>query len=251
MSGTSAIWHDVECGSYEADLPLWEELAAERGGPILELGCGTGRVALRLARRGYRVFGLDRDPALLATLAARASDSRPSGVGQESGPLVEPVAADARGFELPEPVALALAPMQLLQLLPGPDDRAACLGALASCLRPGGLFAAAIVEEALAGFNGEGDVIPDTREAEGWVYASLPVEADVDAERIAIRRLRKVVSPAGEMETSENLIELRRLGAATLEAEAARAGLAPAGRREVAATLDHVGSTVVLLERAA
>jgi tRNA G46 methylase TrmB len=47
-----AIWHDVECGSYQADLPLWEELAQRAQGAVLELGCGTGRVALHLARRG-------------------------------------------------------------------------------------------------------------------------------------------------------------------------------------------------------
>jgi len=62
VSGTrgsaAVIWHDVECGGYEGDLALWRELAAA-GGPILDLGCGTGRVALDLARRGHRVHGLD------------------------------------------------------------------------------------------------------------------------------------------------------------------------------------------------
>lgn len=252
---TAAIWHDVECGSYEADLPLWEELAEQRGGPVLELGCGTGRVALHLARRGHRVYALDRDPDLLAALRRRASDFVPSGVGKESAAAAEagvvPVEAEASGFELPEPVALALAPMQLLQLLDGAAERVACLGAVASSLRPGGLFAAAIVEEALGGFNREEDVVPDTREVDGWVYASLPVEARVDPERIAIRRLRKLVSPDGELERSDDLIELHRLDAGTLEAEAARVGLAPAGRRDIPPTLDHVGSTVVLLERTA
>jgi SAM-dependent methyltransferase len=253
MSTAAAIWHDVECGSYDADLPLWTELAGRRGGPVLELGCGTGRVSLHLARRGHRVYALDRDPALLAVLAERAVDFSHPPVGRESAgvrePQVTPVRADACAFVLPEALPLALAPMQLLQLLDGPAGRAACLDAVASSLRPGGLFAAAIVEEAVSGFNGEEDVVPDTREIDGWVYSSLPVEARVDAERIAIRRLRKLVSPDGELERSDDEIELRRLDAPTLEAEAQRAGLIPAGRCEVPPTLDHVGSTVVLLER--
>ena len=58
---SAAIWHDIECGAYTADLPLWEELAA--GGTVLDVGAGTGRVALRLARAGCAVTALDRDPA--------------------------------------------------------------------------------------------------------------------------------------------------------------------------------------------
>ncbi len=50
-----AIWHDAECGAYAADLALWEELAAAAGGPVLDLGCGTGRVAL--APRPPRAHG--------------------------------------------------------------------------------------------------------------------------------------------------------------------------------------------------
>lgn len=235
---TTAIWHDVECGSYEVDLPLWVELAECCEGPVLELGCGTGRVALHLARRGHRVVGLDRDPELIEALAERAGDLP-----------VQAAVADARDFTWDEPAALALAPMQLLQLFSGSAERTACLAAVAVHLRPGGLFAAAIVEEALGGFNREEDVVPDTREVDGWVYSSLPIQADVDARRIAIQRLRKVVSPTGVLERSDNRIELQRLQASTLEAEAARVGLTPADRREIAPTLDHVGSTVVLLER--
>ena len=47
--GLAIAWHDAECGSYRADLPLWRELADEAGGPVLDLGCGSGRVALDLA----------------------------------------------------------------------------------------------------------------------------------------------------------------------------------------------------------
>ncbi len=42
----AVVWHDIECSAYRADLPLWRELAAEYGDPILDVGAGTGRVAL-------------------------------------------------------------------------------------------------------------------------------------------------------------------------------------------------------------
>ncbi|MGH2988067.1 MAG: class I SAM-dependent methyltransferase, partial [Solirubrobacterales bacterium] len=54
------IWHEVECGSYTADLAVWSGLASEAAGQLLELGCGTGRVALRLAGDGHAVTALDR-----------------------------------------------------------------------------------------------------------------------------------------------------------------------------------------------
>ncbi|HYP55970.1 MAG TPA: class I SAM-dependent methyltransferase, partial [Solirubrobacterales bacterium] len=138
MSAT--IWHDVECGAYSADLPLWEELADEAGGPVLDLGCGTGRVALHLARRGNPVLGLDREPELLAALEKRAS-----------GLPAEAELGDAAEFALGARFGLALAPMQLLQLLDR-GQRAGCLRCVASHLRPGGLAALAIVADA--------DVVP-------------------------------------------------------------------------------------------
>jgi len=112
----AAIWHDVECGAYAADFKVWDELADRCGDPILELGAGTGRLAIHLARRGHRVIGLDYDEALIAAQAERAA-----------GLPVTPLLADARDFDLPEPVALVLAPMQLLQMLPDRIARLACL----------------------------------------------------------------------------------------------------------------------------
>jgi len=50
------------------DLPFWEEMARQQGDPILELGCGTGRLLLPLMKMGYRVIGLDRDLDMLAFL---------------------------------------------------------------------------------------------------------------------------------------------------------------------------------------
>ena len=62
------VWHDVECGRYTADLDLWRELAAGEPGPVLDVGAGTGRVALALARAGHDVTALDREPELLEAL---------------------------------------------------------------------------------------------------------------------------------------------------------------------------------------
>src|SRR5204863_240290 len=84
-------------------------------------------------------------------------------------------------------------------------------------------------------------------EVDGWVYSSLPVDAKLDADSIWVRRLRQTVSPQGELEEELYEVGLRRLDAETLEAEAGAAGLRPAGRRSIAPTHAHVGSTAVLL----
>ena len=246
----AAIWHDVECGSYAADLSLWEELAERCGGPVLELGCGTGRVALHLARRGHQVIGLDRDPDLLTALQERASDFRPSGVGQESEALVEPLLADARDFELASPVSLVLAPTHLLQLLDGPQERAESLRCIAAALRPGGLLAAAIIE-GMPPSDGAPPPLPDVREVNGWVYSSLAVEASVAPGEIVVHRLRQTVSPDGSLSEEPNQVRIATFAAATLEAEAAAFGLVPAGRRAIPPTSMHEGSLVVLLEKEA
>lgn len=184
MSEAAVIWHDVECGSYDADLSLWEELAERCDGPVLDLGCGTGRVALHLARRGHRVLGVDRDHELILELSERAGDLR-----------VELICADTLDFELDEPVGLALAPMQFLQLLRSSESRVRCLRRVAAALRPGGLLAAALVERVPA-VEGTLPPLPDVREVDGWIYSSLPTDVVGVADgRIILRRLRQTVAP--------------------------------------------------------
>jgi SAM-dependent methyltransferase len=235
------VWHDAECGAYGADLPLWERLAAERPGPVLELGAGTGRVALHLASRGHQVVALDSDPLLLAALAARA---------RERGLEVETRRAEAGelGSE-GDRFGLILAPMQLLHLL-GADERARVLAACERALSPGGLFAAALLDEARPLRGGPAEPLPDVREIDGWIHSSLPLDVAVDDEAVTISRLRQLVSPAGELSDEQHLIRLTRLPPATVEAEAARStALRALPRIEIAQTPDHVGSLVVSLER--
>jgi SAM-dependent methyltransferase len=235
------LWHEVECGGYQADLALWDELAEEAAGPVLELGCGAGRVCVHLARAGHEVTGLDRDADMLAAARGRAD-----GLG------LELVAADVTQFELgPERFSLILAPMQLLQLLEGSSARRACLAAVTRHLRPGGRVALAIVDRVPPPDPSLPPLLPDVREFDGWVYSSLPVDALVEPGRISIRRLRQVVSPAGELRDEQAEVRLLTLSVDELEAEAEDAGLHPLGRRTIAATDAHVGSVVVLLEKEA
>ncbi|HEY2478155.1 MAG TPA: class I SAM-dependent methyltransferase [Solirubrobacterales bacterium] len=231
----AAIWHDVECGAYGADLRVWDELADRCGDPILELGAGTGRLAIHLARRGHRVIGLDYDDELIAAQRERSA-----------GLPVTPLLADARGFELPEPVALALAPMQLLQMLANRAERLACLDSIAAQLLPGGRVASAIVEGMPEPEEGE-PLLPDVREVDGWVYSSLPLEAIVGPERIVVRRLRQKVAPSGAISDTPDEVTICTLTASELEAEAAEVGLMAIERLRIDATEDHVGSTVVVL----
>jgi SAM-dependent methyltransferase len=232
-----ATWHDVECGAYTADLGLWEDLADDAGGPVLDLGCGTGRVALHLARRGHEVIGIDSDAELVEALAERGK-----------GLALDARLGDARDFSLDADVALALAPMQLVQLFSNRAERLDFLHCVSAQLQPGGRVAAAIVEQMPAAEAGL-PPLPDVREADGWVYSSLPLEATEEGGEIAIRRLRQTVSPAGELSEEEDEVRLQELSAASLEAEGAEAGLSAADRREIPPTDLHVGSTVVVLDR--
>ena len=233
----SVIWHDVECGGFEADLPLWEELARDRG-PVLEIGCGTGRVALHLARRGHQVCGVDEDAGLVAELRSRAKAESLS---------VEAIRADAAGLRLDQRFRLVLAPMQLIQLLPDAESRRLCLEAIASHLLPGGLAALAIVEAGTTAIP-PSPLLPDVREQDGWVHSSLPLGAILLDDWLLVTRQRQTVDPDGHLEERRSEVRLRLLSAEELEREAGSAGLKSGGRRRVERTDAHVGSTVVLLE---
>jgi SAM-dependent methyltransferase len=237
------IWHDVECAAYDVDLPLWLELADQAGGPILDIGCGTGRVALELAERGHDVTGLDSEPSFTAALAARA---------RAHGLRMHAETADARSFSLPgRSFALAIVPMQVAQLLGGADGRAAMLASVRRHMRPGGRLAVALADpfDGIAEDEEQLPPLPDVLETRGWVYSSVPVDVRVEDSATAIDRLRQAVSPSGELDESVATIHLDRVTADELEAEAG-AGWIVRQRRQVPATADYVGSAVVILDAA-
>jgi SAM-dependent methyltransferase len=231
---STAIWHDIECGAYTADLPLWEELAA--GGTVLDVGAGTGRVALRLARAGCAVTALDLDPGLLAVLAARA---------RAEGLDIPTVVADAAAFTLDARFALIAVPMQTIQLLPGAAARAGFFASARRVLAPGGLVALAIAVE-LETFEGDFLPPPDVGESDGTRYESQPTAVRAVPGGTRIERLRRVIS-GGNHVTERDVIVLAAVTPDSLVAEAAAAGLRLDEVRGIDPTPDHVGSEVVLL----
>jgi SAM-dependent methyltransferase len=237
---SAAVWHDVECGGYAADLPVWERLVGDADGPVLELGSGTGRVALHLARRGNEVWAVDADASLLEALQERAASQ---GLG------VRAICADVRALDLDREFELILAPMQLLQMLGSAAARHATLERVAGHLAPGGRLAAAIVEPPSPSPNGPAAALPDVRELDGWVYSSLPAVLVTAGGDLEIHRHRQAVSPDGSLSDEEHTDRLDALEADALEAEAVTPGLRPAGRLEVPPTGGYFGSTVVILER--
>ena len=234
----NVIWHDLECGAYAEDLRLWRMLAAEHGDPVLDVGAGTGRVALDLARRGHRVTALDHDPALLGELARRAA-----------GLELQTVLADAREFELRTQFALCLVPMQTIQLLGGVDGRSAFLRCARRHLRDGAVVAIAIAEmlELYDALDGTPAPFPDICERDGVLYSSQPTAIRVDRGAFVLERRREIVTADGGRSEADDVIRLDRVSPAELEREGASAGLTPDGRLVVPPTGDYAGSTVVTL----
>jgi SAM-dependent methyltransferase len=250
-SRTSAavIWHDIECGGYTVDLPLWRRLANRQPGDVLEIGAGTGRVALDLAARGHRVVALDRERDLLDELNRRAALLE----RQRSRPIqIETVQADARSFGLGRDFALIAVPMQTIQLLGGADGLSEFLSCAAGHLRPGGRLAMALTEHFdlydSAGAGRGGLPLPDVREVSGTVYRSQPTAVRLEAETVVLERRRERLRPDRSRLVESDCLTLDLVSPARLEEAGQRMGLRASGWVDIPPTRDHVGSVLVMLD---
>lgn len=243
----TVIWHDLECGAYRADLPLWLSLAAGAGtseapARVLDIGAGTGRVAIALARAGHPVSAVDIDPVLLQTLSDRAA-----------GLPVVAIGADARSFALERrDHDLGLLPMQTLQLMRGPAERAAVFERAREHLRAGALLACAIVTD-VESFDSRGGALgpaPESVRLGRERYVSRAIRVQSGKRMITIERERLIDpgpgDPAPPPAPELDVIELERLTAEQLHEEARTLGLTPRPSVMIAETEDHTGSEVVV-----
>jgi len=123
------------------DVPFWRRLASAAAGPVLELGCGTGRVALPVARAGAHVVGIDRSDAMLAQARTRVRRARLRS-------RVQLVRGDIRHLPFPDATfPLVMAPYGILQSLLVERDLARTLDAVARVLTQGGLFGLELVAD--------------------------------------------------------------------------------------------------------
>jgi len=119
------------------DVGFYKELAARTGGPVLEVGCGTGRLTIPLARLGLEVWAVDVSAGMLAQLRAKLAREEASVQAR-----VRIAQQDAATLDLPERgFALALLPFNTLMLIPDPDEEQATLAALAAHMAPGAVLA--------------------------------------------------------------------------------------------------------------
>ncbi len=239
------VWHDLEYGDYAEDLELWHALASsarahDRSGAILEIGAGTGRVALALARAGHRVTALDSDARLLAALEQRAS-----------GELCV-VCADARSFELERrDFSLCIVPMQTVQLFGSARARLSFLRRAHAHLSPGGLLAIAIITDFEPFDCSLGDMGPEAESVRSGarVYVSRATRVRRRVRTTLIERERRILdADEHELSRERDVIALDNVSAERLEREGAGAGFHVAERRSVAETPEHVGSVVVMLD---
>jgi SAM-dependent methyltransferase len=124
------------------DLPFWRRIAAAQDGPVLELGCGTGRITVPVARDGARVVGVDRSAAMLARNRRRLRRAR-------LGTAAALVRADVRSlpFRSRPGFALVMAPYGILQSLTREADLRATLASVHRVLARGGTFAIDLVPD--------------------------------------------------------------------------------------------------------
>ncbi len=129
------------------DVPFWQSVALQSKGPVLELGCGTGRISLPLAKAGVKVVGIDRSAPMLERAARRLATmhKRQGGRGKKKLRLVR---GDIRflPFERAS-FKTVLAPYGILQSLVRDKDLNATLAAVADVLAPGGLFGVDLVPD--------------------------------------------------------------------------------------------------------
>lgn len=115
------------------DVGFYVECCKVDGGPVLELGCGTGRILLPVAETGCRITGLDTSKYMLEQCQRKLQHKSPAAQSR-----VRLVQGNMAGFDLADSFALAIIPFRAFQHLVAVEDQLACLRCVSRHLLPGG-----------------------------------------------------------------------------------------------------------------
>jgi SAM-dependent methyltransferase len=135
IPGFGVLYDGVPAYAQRKDAAFYLAEAERSGGCVLELGCGTGRILLPIARAGQAITGLDGSAEMLARLRAKLADEP-----EEVRERVTLHRGDVRGFDLGARFDLVIAPFRIIQHQVTIDDQLAFLDAVARHLAPGGRF---------------------------------------------------------------------------------------------------------------
>jgi SAM-dependent methyltransferase len=123
--------YDLQFKSHICDIPFYLRQVKKYGGPVLELACGTGRIAIPLAEEGFQIVGLDVSTSMLSEGRRKAVERRVQ---------VEWVEADCRSFRLGRKFKLILFPFTTIALLHDLESVEACFSCVNDHLENDGRF---------------------------------------------------------------------------------------------------------------
>lgn len=224
-----AALYDLDCAGYDDDLDMYAQFAARGDGSVLELGAGTGRVALQLARTqytaraGHRVTALDASAAMLARLESRLDDTTPG--------RVEAVRGDMRTFSLGARFGLICCPLFGFEHLLTTDEQLSALRCVAAHLSPGGVFVAELRTLGAIDWSqtGEAPLV------HAWTRAD-PATGDTVTKLASLR-----ASPAGQTTTATMIFDRAPSGGGPLRRRQFDVTLRVTPRAELALLLDAAG----------
>lgn len=189
--------------SLQGDADWYCREAQRSGGPVLELGAGTGRVTLAVASAGIAIHALDSDEGMLARLRSKLA-STPGDVQNRT----TVVAGDMRSFDLAERFALVICPFRAFLHNVTEADRLACLDRVRQHLKPNGRFAFNVFHPSLAYMAQHAGALAgawrwaDTTSipSGGWVVESEANRYDTVAQVVHSLRRYDVFDAAGTLE---------------------------------------------------
>ena len=218
-----ARFYDLDVFSYEDDYVFYRGLAARSGGPILELGCGTGRLLTRLASAGFEIDGLDVSEQVLAVARRRLRRS-------ELEHSVTLIRADAGHFTTDRRYNLVTFPLNSFMHLETPARQLSCLHSVRRALAPGGTFALDLPnpEPSILGNNERNLIVEYAKPGllPGWSVTKLRSQTvDPVLQVLQVTLAYDELAPSGSLRRTSATFEMRYVHPSELEIMLRQAGL--------------------------